>query len=658
MASNQPRKTDGTNVPSKSPPVKVVGFHVEGAAPSPRDTALEEAIKLSKNAAGSPSPVIIPPAFNQDKQQQAGDAASPQSASKKQQPLLPPTIPESTKPPPPEEIEKQRQQQQQQQLPKTSPRHESAPPAVMLAPSPSRHKEKKQEGQQQGEGKEGDVQPAAAAAAATTASQPPPPQPKQPPQNQAPPKKQMSRAERRQIQEQQRAAKAGKTNSSNTDGAPAVVSGSKDIGLGKSSSNVNLGTTTTTDGPSTGTATHHLPSTTSPSPSTSSPVTKQYTTQRKISSASSNLQPQHHNHHHQQQPNKATELFAHLQQFKKIDPSTLLQRAATGSVPAKVVRLALQMADGTVIEQGANARVVAMLAMFADLIGDFKVPPGKDFVKELTPAFNNAISVLVMCRPLSASMGNAIKCIKSAIERLKLQPEVTEGEARGALLELISCYSQEKIKFATEVLVRHAVPLIAQSGDLLVTYSFSSTVLAVLLAAKKAGRRFSVVVVDSRPHLEGRGMLRQLLAAKISCEYVHLNGLSFALGGGATKVILGAGGVLSNGTVLARAGSAAVSMAAAAANIPVLVCSETHKFHERVQLDSITHNELGDPDQVMDTTQQGSSNISREKKKLSALQLVYDATPAEYVSVVVTEVGAVPPTSVPAVLREYNKATG
>jgi translation initiation factor eIF-2B subunit delta len=316
------------------------------------------------------------------------------------------------------------------------------------------------------------------------------------------------------------------------------------------------------------------------------------------------------------------------------------------------------MADGTVIEQGANARVVAMLDMFADMIGDFKVPPGKDFVKELTPAFNNAISVLVMCRPLSASMGNAIKCIKSAIERLKLQPEVTEGEARGALLDLISCYSQEKIKFATEVLVRHAVPLIAQSGDVLVTYSFSSTVLAVLLAAKKAGRRFSVVVVDSRPHLEGRGMLRQLLAAKISCEYVHLNGLSFALGGGATKVILGAGGVLSNGTVLARAGSAAVSMAAAAANIPVLVCSETHKFHERVQLDSITHNELGDPDEVMDTTQQGSSNMSREKKKLSALQLVYDATPAEYVSVVVTEVGAVPPTSVPAVLREYNKATG
>jgi len=27
-----------------------------------------------------------------------------------------------------------------------------------------------------------------------------------------------------------------------------------------------------------------------------------------------------------------------------------------------------------------------------------------------------------------------------------------------------------------------------------------------------------------------------------------------------------------------------------------MVCCESFKFHERVQLDSITHNELGDPD--------------------------------------------------------------
>ena len=63
----------------------------------------------------------------------------------------------------------------------------------------------------------------------------------------------------------------------------------------------------------------------------------------------------------------------------------------------------------------------------------------------------------------------------------------------------------------------------------------------------------------------------------------------------ATKVVVGAAAVLSNGTVVGRAGSAAVAMAAAATSTPVLVMCEAFKFHERVQPDSITHNELGNP---------------------------------------------------------------
>jgi len=32
---------------------------------------------------------------------------------------------------------------------------------------------------------------------------------------------------------------------------------------------------------------------------------------------------------------------------------------------------------------------------------------------------------------------------------------------------------------------------------------------------------------------------------------------------------------------------------------------------------------------------------------------VYDLTPAEFIGMVITEVGMVPPTSVPVILREY-----
>lgn len=50
------------------------------------------------------------------------------------------------------------------------------------------------------------------------------------------------------------------------------------------------------------------------------------------------------------------------------------------------------------------------------------------------------------------------------------------------------------------------------------------------------------------------------------------------------QVFLGAAAVMSNGTVMGRAGNAAVAMMAHAHSKPVLVCCESFKFHERVQV--------------------------------------------------------------------------
>lgn len=45
----------------------------------------------------------------------------------------------------------------------------------------------------------------------------------------------------------------------------------------------------------------------------------------------------------------------------------------------------------------------------------------------------------------------------------------------------------------------------------------------------QAGRRFDVIVTDSRPLLEGRRMLAQLLEGGVTCEYCHLNALSYQI---------------------------------------------------------------------------------------------------------------------------------
>jgi translation initiation factor eIF-2B subunit delta len=45
----------------------------------------------------------------------------------------------------------------------------------------------------------------------------------------------------------------------------------------------------------------------------------------------------------------------------------------------------------------------------------------------------------------------------------------------------------------------------------------------------------------------------------------------------------------------------------------------------------------------------------RDIPSLKLLNLVYDLTPNEFIMMVNTEVGMIPPTSVPVVLREYRK---
>ena len=155
---------------------------------------------------------------------------------------------------------------------------------------------------------------------------------------------------------------------------------------------------------------------------------------------------------------------------------------------------------------------------------------------------------------------------------------------------------------------------------------------------------------DCRGQLgSGTKQLEFLRDAGIECTYILLNALTYVLQD-VTKVLLGASALMSDGSVFGRVGTASVAMAAHAHNIPVLICGETYKISNRVQLESITSNELGDPNALAKDTLRDW----KEKKHLKVLNLLYDLTPSAFVSAFVTELGIVPPTSVAVLLREMN----
>jgi len=181
------------------------------------------------------------------------------------------------------------------------------------------------------------------------------------------------------------------------------------------------------------------------------------------------------------------------------------------------------------------------------------------------------------------------------------------------------------------------------------TYASSHIVETILVSAHESGKKISVIIADANPKFEGKTLLKRLVSHGIPCTYVLLTALSYVMRK-PTKCLLGAHGLCNNGSVVSRTGSAVVAMIAHNLHVPVLICSETHKFHERVQLDAICFNELEDANALL--THGPRLENWKDAPNLRILNLAYDLIPIEYVDVIVTEVGLVPPTSVPVILRE------
>lgn len=278
--------------------------------------------------------------------------------------------------------------------------------------------------------------------------------------------------------------------------------------------------------------------------------------------------------------------------------------------------------------------------------------------------------------------------------------ETSEAEAKTILLAKLTSFIEERIEFAGES-IADSVTSIINNDDVVLTFGFSPLVRKILLTAAKT-KQFRLMVIDSRPQHEGMQMLSALSSA-VHCVYSPLSGAAVAMTD-VTKVILGASCLLSNGTMLAAAGTAMVAALAKARQIPVIVASESYKFSDKVQLDSIVFNELGHlseivanspasnngttkgdvcswsflschedgyrgsadklhfsgaaaetsdhDDHISIPTQWHMASSQTQKLPFEVVNLRYDLTPLSNISVVATETGLIPPTSVPVLIRE------
>lgn len=363
-------------------------------------------------------------------------------------------------------------------------------------------------------------------------------------------------------------------------------------------------------------------------------------------------------------PNPAQQFFSHLPVPR--DPGTPAALSSDKIHPV-VVRLGVLIASGTL--RGASARTLGLLEAFREVVHDYECPPTAVFWKDFSAHISPMIAYLETCRSKGVGVGNAIRWFKGEITRLgeTQREDVPAAQAAAAqkayLAEAINGYIQDRIIVAGQVIADFAKEKI-KPGDTVVVYARSSVVERVLLEAYRGMQArtpnpasFSVVVVDSRPLHEGRATLATLNAAGIPCTYTLLPLASTALSR-ASLVLLGGSSLNSDGALHSRAGTAVIAMLAKEHRIPVVACIEAFKLSERVGLDDLASNEIGHPEELLNIPTARGLELPRPlPKQLTPLHLMYDLTPPDHITAVCTEVGFIPPSSVPTLLSKGSGLT-
>lgn len=312
-----------------------------------------------------------------------------------------------------------------------------------------------------------------------------------------------------------------------------------------------------------------------------------------------------------------------------------------------IIKLGVQLA--TRVVSGSNARCIALLDALKKMVRDYALPARTEFARGLEAHLAASLSFLWSARRPAASQTNAVKFFRHRLTQLP--NNVDEFDAKKTLQEEIDRYIREQIEMAGEA-ISITVRTKICDGDLVLTYGCSSLIERILVEAHESGISFRVVVVGGGTTARAaREMTRRLSARRVPCICADILALGFIMHT-VNKVVLGASALLANGCVVGAAGTAAVALAARNCNVPVLVACETHKFSERVQTDAFVCNEIGDPDELIDKSDENSPLKDwRSNPNLTPLNLTYDVTPANLVTAVVTELAILPCTSAPVVLR-------
>jgi len=261
-----------------------------------------------------------------------------------------------------------------------------------------------------------------------------------------------------------------------------------------------------------------------------------------------------------------------------------------------------------------------------------------EFLDELTEAAH----FLLQTRPTAVSLPNGVRYVMHRVNVGKDSTNSVEeirSVATAAAKEFI-----ENTKTAVQRIGEIGARRI-KDGDVLLTHCNSSAAISVMKTAWNQGKKIEAIVTETRPRFQGRLTAKELAAAGIPVTMILDDAVRYYMQD-VEKVVVGADAITANGALVNKIGTSMVALAAHEAKVKVFVAAESYKFSPETMIGELVTIEERDSSEVI-------SNMDLQKiGQIKVRNPAFDLTPPEYIDLIITERGIIPPVGAIMILQE------
>ncbi|RLI88940.1 MAG: ribose 1,5-bisphosphate isomerase [Archaeoglobales archaeon] len=291
------------------------------------------------------------------------------------------------------------------------------------------------------------------------------------------------------------------------------------------------------------------------------------------------------------------------------------------------------------IVEDAAKKIRTMEVRGAARIARFAAETLKLFAESINGDFDEkmkkAAEILLKTRPTAVSLYNSVNYV------LRYEGENEEEKRKNAIKR-----AEEFIKW-----IETAHEKIGEIGarrirrnSVVMTHCNSSAALAVIKEAFKQGKVKEVFATESRPRMQGHLTIKELNEEGIPATLIVDSAVRYFMDD-VDCVIVGADTITANGALINKIGTSQIALAAKEARVPFMVAAETYKFSPKTLFGELVIIEERDASEV-------APPEILSLKGVKVRNPAFDATPRDYIDVIITEIGAIPPEMAYLVIKE------